>query len=83
MRAVYFEVVGEIEEIQTIATGSSIRDLNRLRRQFGPGRWRKLKGVAAVRLPDGRIKKAEVHWYQAHGVGRVKLKIKRYWIKMI
>jgi hypothetical protein len=74
----YFEVLGEIEDIQTIAVGTSIRDRVRLRKQFGPGRWRKLKGIATVRLFDGRIKKAEIHWYEAHGIGRVKLKIKRY-----
>ena len=50
----------------------------RLRRQFGPGRWRKLKGVATVRLPGGRIRRVELHWYEAHGVGRRKLKIKGY-----
>jgi hypothetical protein len=74
----YFEVIGEIEEIQTIAVGKSIRDLARLRKQFGTGRWRKLKGIATVRLFDGRIKKAEVHWYEAHGIGKRKMKIKRY-----
>ena len=74
----YFEVIGEIEEIQTIAVGKSIKDLARLRRQFGAGRWRKLKGTATVRLFDGRIKKAEIHWYEAHGIGKRKMKIKRY-----
>ena len=74
----YFEVIGEIEEIQTIAVGKSIKDLARLRRQFGAGRWRKLKGTATVRLLDGRIKKAEIHWYEAHGIGKRKMKIKRY-----
>ena len=74
----YFEVIGEIEGIQTIAVAKSIRDLARLRRQFGAGRWRKLKGTATVRLFDGRIKKAEIHWYEAHGIGKRKMKIKRY-----
>ena len=74
----FFEVVGEIEGIETIAVGRSIRELKRLRRQFGSGRWRKLKGIATVRLPNGRIRKAEVHWYEAHGIGKKKLKIKRY-----
>ena len=74
----YFEVIGEIQDIEIIAVGRSIRDRARLRKQFGPGRWRKLKGIATVRLFDGRIKKAEIHWYEAHGIGRVKLKIKRY-----
>jgi len=74
----YFEVIGEIEGIQTIAVAKSIRDLARLRRQFGAGRWGKLKGTATVRLFDGRIKKAEIHWYEAHGIGKRKMKIKRY-----
>ena len=74
----YFEVIGEIQNIEIIAVGTSIRDRTRLRKQFGPGRWRQLKGIATVRLFDGRIKKAEIHWYEAHGIGRVKLKIKRY-----
>lgn len=74
----YFEVVGEIQDIEKIAAGTSIRERALLRKQFGPGRWRKLKGIATVRLFDGRIKKAELHWYEAHGIGKVKLKIKRY-----
>jgi hypothetical protein len=74
----YFEIIGEITEIETIAVGGSIREIARLRRQFGPGRWRKLKGVATVRLPSGRIRRVELHWYEAHGVGRKKLKIKSY-----
>jgi hypothetical protein len=74
----YFEIIGEITEVETIAVGSSIREIALLRRQFGRGRWRKLKGVATVRLPSGRIRKVELHWYEAHGVGRRKLKIKSY-----
>jgi hypothetical protein len=74
----YFEIIGDITEVETIAVGSSIREIARLRRQFGPGRWRKLKGVATVRLPSGRIRSVELHWYEAHGVGRKKLKIKGY-----
>jgi len=74
----YFEVIGEIEAIETIAVSTSIRERARLRKQFGRGRWRKLKGVATVKLFDGRIKRAEIHWYEAHGIGRVKFKIKRY-----
>jgi hypothetical protein len=58
--------------------GSSIREIALLRKQFGRGRWRKLKGVATVRLPSGRIRKVELHWYEAHGVGKRKLKIKSY-----
>jgi len=74
----YFEIIGEITEIETIAVGSAIRDLALLRQQFGPGRWRKLKGIAQVRLQNGRIRRVELHWYEAHGVGKRKLKIKRY-----
>lgn len=74
----YFEIIGEITEIETIAVGSSIRDIARLRKQYGRGRWRKLKGVAMVRLSDERIRQAEIHWYEAHGIGKRKLKIKRF-----
>ena len=74
----HFEVLGDIEKIERIAVGMSIRENQRLRKQYGPGRWRKLKGIANVRLRDGRIKKAEIHWYEAHGIGKRKMKIKRY-----
>jgi hypothetical protein len=74
----YFEIIGEIEDVETIAVGGNIRDIMRLQKQFGRGRWRKLKGVAQVRLPGGRIRKAELHWYEAHGVGKRKMKIKRF-----
>jgi hypothetical protein len=75
---VYFELLGQIMDVERIATGSSIRERARLRKQFGTGRWRKLKGVASVRLANGRIRTVELHWYEAHGIGRKKLKIKRY-----
>jgi len=71
------DIIGEIEEIQTIAVGGRIQDIMRIRKQYGLGSWRKLKGVANVRLHSGRIRKAEVHWYGAHGIGRKKMKIKR------
>ena len=74
----HFELVSEIADVITIASGRAIRDLARLRRQYGPGRWRKRKGSAAVRLRGGRVRRAELHWYEAHGVGRVKMKIKRF-----
>jgi len=74
----YFEIVGEIGNVETIAVGGRIRDIMRLRKQFGAGRWRKLKGSAKVRLPDGRIRMAELHWYEAHGIGKKKMKIKRF-----
>ena len=73
-----FEILGEIQEICTITTGRGIRDLERLVDRFGPGRWLKRKGVAMVRLPDGTVRIAELHWYEAHGIGRKALKIKRY-----
>jgi len=73
-----FELLGEISDVQTIAIGSAIRDLPRLRRLYGKGRWRKMKGIAQVRLSDGWIVSAELHWYEAHGIGRKELKAKRY-----
>ena len=74
----HFEILGDITNIETIAIGPSIRDVARLRKQYGRGRWRKLKGIALVRLANGRIRRAEVHWYEAHGIGRKELKRKRY-----
>ncbi len=73
----YFEIIGEIKSIETITTGGRIRDIMRLRKQYGSAKWRKLKGVAKVRLQSGSICSAEIHWYEAHGIGRKKLKIKR------
>lgn len=73
----YFEIIGEIENIEEIAVGGRIRDIMRIQKQYGPGRWRKLKGFAVVRLQNGNIRKAELHWYQAHGIGKKNLKIKR------
>ena len=74
----YFEIIGDITEVETIAVGGKIRELARLRKQFGEGRWRKLKEIATVRLRSGRIRTVELHWYEAHGIGKRKLKIKRY-----
>lgn len=74
----YFELVGEICDIEAIAVGGSINDIMRLCGQFGPGRWRKLKGIATVRTKGGNIRRAELHWYEAHGIGRKKMKIKRF-----
>jgi hypothetical protein len=74
----HFQVVGQIEQIETFATGSGIRELPRLRKIYGRGRWRKRKGVATVRLGDGTIRLAELHWYEATGIGRKELKLKRY-----
>ncbi len=72
-----FYIIGRIEAVETIATGRGIRKLRRLKKLYGPGRWRKRKGRAKVRLPDGMICTAEVHWFEAHGIGRRELKIKR------
>jgi hypothetical protein len=71
-----FELVGEMTQIETIASGRGVRDRARLRRHYGPGRWRKLKGIARVRLVDGTIRLAEIHWYEAHGIGKKELKLK-------
>jgi len=73
----WFRVVGPIRNVEAIAIGRSIRELRRLRKVYGGQRWRKLKGVANVELPDGNVVPAEVHWYEAHGVGRREMKIKR------
>ncbi|NEX16541.1 MAG: hypothetical protein C1943_07920 [Halochromatium sp.] len=71
-----FEIVGSIRDIQPIATGTGIRDLMRLNKQYGRGKWRKLKGFAAVRLLDGTVHTAEIHWYEAHGIGKKEFKLK-------
>ena len=71
-----FEVIGKITEIEAIAVGGQIRDLERLRKRYGPGRWRKLKGFALVRLEDGSECDAELHWYEAHGIGKKEMKVK-------
>ena len=73
----YFEIIGRVSEIETIAVSSSIRDVARLHDLYGRGRWRKLKGIAAVLLADGNVYDAEVHWYEAHGIGRREIKITR------
>ena len=74
----HFEIVGEITDIEPIAIGTRIRILPFLRRRYGRGRWRKLKGSASVRLTDGTIRQAEVHWFEAHGVGRRNLRVNRF-----
>jgi type I site-specific restriction endonuclease len=71
-----FEIIGEITNIQPIARGTSVRDRTRLSKFYGPGRWRKLKGTARIRLLDNSIRLAEIHWYEAHGIGRKEFKIK-------
>lgn len=72
----HFEIVGSISQVETFAVGSGIREIARLRRLYGRGRWRKRKGIARVRLADGSIHAAEVHWYEASGIGRKELKLK-------
>ncbi len=74
----YFEIVGKITHIETIAISHSIRELAQLREQYGAGRWRKLKGVATVILSNDNVRQAEVHWYEAHGIGKKKMKIKKF-----
>ncbi len=73
-----FEIVGSIANAEIIAAGPGIRVRSYLRKAHGPGRWRKMKGTATVRLPNGALRLVELHWYEAHGIGRKDLKIKRY-----
>jgi hypothetical protein len=73
-----FEVVGQISNIEIIAVGSRIRILPYLEKTYGRGRWRKLKGVATVQLHNGELRKVELHWFEAHGIGRRDMKIKQY-----
>ena len=73
-----FEIIGAIQNIETIAVGSRIREMAYLQKVYGRGRWRKLKGIADARLPNGRIRRVELHWYEAHGIGRKEIKRKRY-----
>ena len=73
-----FELLSKISEIEPIAVAGQIRDIAKLRRKYGKGRWRKLKGIATIRLRNGRVRVAELHWYEAHGIGRKDMKRKRY-----
>jgi hypothetical protein len=75
--SMHFEILGDITAVETIATGSGIREIARLRKRYGRGRWRKRKGIAEVRLGSGEIARAEVHWYEATGIGKREFKIKR------
>jgi hypothetical protein len=72
------DIVGDVTVVETIAVGKAIRDLDRLQKLYGRGRWRKMKGRAYMRLPSGRVRLVELHWYEAHGIGRKELKRKRY-----
>jgi hypothetical protein len=73
-----FDVIGEIEQIETIAVGRGVKVRTFLRKTYGPGRWRKRKGIGTVRLPNGNARRVELHWYEAHGVGKRDMKIKKY-----
>jgi len=75
---VYFRVLGGVSDIRTIAIGAAIREIGRLRRRYGAARWRKRKGVARVELEEGTVRLAELHWYEATGIGRREMKLKRY-----
>jgi len=68
----------DVTDLEAIAVGRGIRELGRLRKRYGRARWRKMKGVATIRLADGRVRRAELHWYEAHGIGRKEVKRKRY-----
>jgi len=74
----HFEVIGDIVEVETIAVGPSIREVARLHRRYGRGRWCKLKGIALIPLTNGQLRRAEIHWYEAHGIDRKEMKRKRY-----
>ena len=73
-----FEIVGAIEQVETIATGTGVKIRTSLQKIYGRGRWRKRKGIATIRLPNGKLRRVELHWYEAHGVGKRDFKIKTY-----
>ena len=73
-----FQIVGPLRNVQVIAVGSRILQIANLRRLYGKGRWRKMKGEALIRLPSGQLRRAEIHWYEAHGIGKRNTKLKRY-----
>ena len=73
----FFEIVGEFDQVETIATGRAIKELNRLQKRYGKAKWRKVKGLAEIRLQSGLVVQAELHWYEAHGVGKKEIKVKR------
>ncbi len=74
----HFDIIDEIRDIETIASGTRLREHMRLSKQYGKGRWRKLKGIATIRLANGKMRLAELHWYEAHGIGKKEIKRKRY-----
>jgi hypothetical protein len=73
-----FDIIDEITEIETVAKGPGMRELNRLRKSYGHGNWKKMKGIAHIRLPSGKIHLAKLHWYEAHGIGKKEVKRKRH-----
>lgn len=74
----HFTLAGPLYNVATIASGNSVRVLPRLRKKYGGGKWRKVKGIGKIRLQNGSIREAELHWYEAHGIGKKELKFKRY-----
>jgi hypothetical protein len=75
---VNFEIIGEITNVENIARGTGVRARRYLNRVYGHGDWRKMKGIALIRLPNGEVRLAELHWYEAHGIGRCDIKRKRF-----
>ena len=73
----FFEKVGDLRDIETIASGNAIREINRLQKRYGKAKWRKMKGVCEIRLRSGLVVNAELHWYEAHGIGSKEFKVKR------
>lgn len=74
---IVFQLIGKVDNIEIIAVGNGIRDVARLQKLYGKGRWRKLKGIGLVQLVDGAICTAELHWYEAHGIGKREMKVKQ------
>lgn len=72
----HFEIIGDVTNIEVIAKGRAIHDLKRLNKKYGKGNWRKMKGNANVQLANDEVRYAEIHWYEAHGIGKRKFKIK-------
>ena len=73
----FFEILGEITDVETIAVGPAIRELKRLQKHHGRAKWRKMKGIGEIRLQSGLVVRAELHWYEAHGIGKKEFKVKR------
>lgn len=73
-----FEIIGDVKDIEVIASGNGIKDIARLRKYYGKGRWRKLKGIATIKINKREVLNAEIHWYEAHGIGKKEFKIKRF-----